>query len=392
MRGLIRIDWNRRAVASVVAIFMLLGPFLQIANAADSDSGVVELSLQDAVDLAMKNNDDIKSAELNKENTSLTRSIGQKEYAQSIVNGPAYNTFTQDQTLNTQKINDLNYDIASLTYDYTKEAVEVAVQQAYWNVLLQQSAIETAQSDLEYAEAQYRSEQLKQTVGMLTQTSVEQAKATVESAKSALTSAEGNLETALDSLRKLIGLKEGTELLLTEELPEYTPIEISDLEYYVNKMVMNAPTLKIQDLNVEVADYTGENTKLGILSNILETSTNGTTTGGVTYSQEDQEDQAEIGIESARLTKETTEKNLKETVRSLYYNALALEAQYESLQQTMLTAQSNLETQQQMYELGMVTSLEVLAAENTCASYEDQYKQLVINHAITALQLEHPWV
>lgn len=404
MKGLKKNRWNQRVIAGAMAVLLTVCPMGQVAWGALSNSTAtaastipaetMEISVQDAVDLAMKNNDNIKTAALNKENANLNRSIGQKQYAQSVVDGPQYSTFGQDATLYQLKIKDLQSDIYSLAYDYTKESVEVGIRQLYWNVLLQQSSIEAAESALAYAEKQYKAAQLKQTVGMLTQTSVSQAKASVDAAKATLTTAEGNLQTALNSLKKQMGVKENTELVLTEELPELTPIDISDLDYYVNKMVMNAPTLKIQDKTVEANEYGTKANKIGIITSGIGFTNplTGEELGGkLTYSQEDQERQTEISTETAKITRDTTEKDLRDNVRSLYYDALSLESNYEAVKQAMLTAEAALETKQQMYDLGMATALDLLEAQSTCDSYKDKYTQVLIGHAIDALKLEHPW-
>ena len=398
MKGLTGRRLNQRIIAGVVAVLMTLSPFCQTAYAVSvhkEPPAPLELTVQAAVDLAMKNNDSIKAAELAKEDAALNKSIRQKEYAQSIVDGPKYSTFGQDASLYGMKIHNIQSDISKMAYGLTKEAVDVGVRQLYWNILLQDSAIETAQIQMNYAEKQYRNAQLKKTVGLLTETSVLQAKAAYESTKAALTSAEGNKQTAMDALKKQIGVKAGTEIILTETLPEFTPIDIQDVDYYVEKIVLNAPTLKIQDKAVEATKYGGEAQKISVLTNMMNVTINPATgqmeQPGIRFSQEDQERQTEIGTENARIDRVKAEKDLRDTVRSLYYDALALEANYESLQQAMRTAEEALKTKQQMFDLGMATELEVLEAEQVCATYEDQFKKLVIGHSIDSLKLEHPW-
>ena len=67
MKGLTGRRLNQRIIAGVVAVLMTLSPFCQTAYAVSvhkEPPAPLELTVQAAVDLAMKNNDSIKAAEL----------------------------------------------------------------------------------------------------------------------------------------------------------------------------------------------------------------------------------------------------------------------------------------------------------------------------------------
>ncbi len=349
---------------------------------ANNVDGTLHLTLQEAIDLAMQNSPDIKSAELDKENAELSRSTQQQAYAQSLVDGAKGSTYAVDASLYGIKVKDAQEKAAQDTYELTKESVRVGVEQLYWNILLKKDAVAADKIALEYAEQQYKSMQVRQNVGMMTSTALSQYKTTLESAIATLTKDEGGLKTAIDSLKKQIGASVDVEIVLTDEAPLITPIKIDNIESYADRMVKKAPTMQIYDYNIEAAEYGEKAQKLGLLSGIMT---------GVTYSQADTERQYEISTENVKLKKNTAARTLRDTVRSLYYDAIAMEANYDTVVQAMTTAAEALKIKQQMFEIGMATQLEVLEAQKNCVSAETQYRQILIGHAIDALKLEHPW-
>lgn len=349
------------------------------ANSAD---GTLQLTMQAAIELAMQNSPDIKSAALDKENAELSRSTQQQAYAQSLVDGVKGSTYAVDANMYTIKVKDAQEKAAENTYELTKETVRVGVEQLYWNIMLKKDAIEADKIALEYAEQQYKSMQIRQNVGMMTSTAVSQYKMAVESALATLTKDEGALKTAIDSLKKQIGASVDAELVLVDDVPMITPIKIDNIESYADKMVAKAPTMQIYDDNIEASEYGEKAQRLSLLSSIMT---------GVTYSQADMERQYEISTENVKLKKNTAARTLRDTVRSLYYDAITMEANYDTVVQAMTTAAEALRIKQQMFEIGMATQLEVLEAQKNCVSAETQYRQVLIGHAIDALKLEHPW-
>ncbi len=372
-------DFQRKVVARV-----------PVEIGTETETGALALSLQDAIDLAMKNNDSIRSAELSLEQADITTEEGRRKWSNAVLSGLMLSTSSVDAQIYGLKAQDIQYQVAEITYDLTKETVAVGVQQLYWNIMLQQSAVEKAKSDLDYADRNYRNMQLRQTVGLVTQTQANQVKTQMESAKASLASAESNLVTAMDSLKRQMGLKAGQEIVLTEELPAFVPVDISDIDGYAEKMVVNAPTITMYDLGIDAKEYLR---KINDIANIEAaiTSNDYTKNEGVTYSQADTARQNEINVETAIITKEGATNNLRNTVRSLYYSAQTKEASYEALLAAISTAEEGLKIKQQMLELGMATQLDVLEVQNTLAGLKHNYNQLMIGHAIDVLKLAHPW-
>jgi len=326
-----------------------------------------ELSLNDAVALALKYSEAVKKAEKEIDRTKSLRDQKQDElgYIPTVATGnmeeAAYaGLFSAN----------LTWQMSEKSLTAEQDAIALDACNKYWGIQQSLGAMEVAKSALKQAEMDLIKARAYSKVGLITAEALMGAEANQVGAKAALEEAQNNLEKAYTSFNQLVGLWPEDRPVLSDE-PGFVPLENVDLEYLVTKVLENSPSVwlanekvNLQKLSVDMAYYTGS------------------------YQPYDARKDA---LDQARLDAISAKKATEILTRNLYYSVSTLEENYPAAEQAVKLAEENLRVIQVKYQVGMATRADVAAAETSLAKARQSLLELKKNHAYLKLALEKPW-
>jgi len=271
--------------------------------------------------------------------------------------------------------------LARLQYQKAQTALLRQVVDAYFGVLAAQDSLDTAQREIASITTLRDYARVRRSAGVGTETDVRLAESRLALANATVIAAEATLDSTLLSLAELIGEKPLALTALAESvsLPQLAP---GQSQRWVESALDNNIDILIQQVTVSIASHSirisSAESDLRInLSGRVEHKFGGTesidnhTTAMLSLSKSftafgrasNQRKQAAFRYE-AELQKLQSEKNRTITRTStLYRRSTNLIDQVEALELALIANESVLEITQSNYEVGLVTSLAVLDAQ-----------------------------
>ena len=258
-----------------------------LASLLMNTASAMPLSLNESIELALKNDESIESAEYSRElakwNLSAVRRqggfslnwnsqalrIGGNDYEalrerHDLYGTGAYNnTFSNSLSLSIplytggkleNNIKNSRYAInsADLTLENTRQTVKYQVVEAYYNVLQNQNIVEVNKSAVNMSAEQLNLLQIQYEEGSIAYSDVLQMEVQMANYSQNLTSSESTLAVSKSTLLSLIELPENTEIELTDQFL-YTPYEMT-LEMCQQYATENRPDLAAAIYNVNQAE------------------------------------------------------------------------------------------------------------------------------------------
>ncbi len=213
-------------------IFVL---FFSIAAFAFADENTIELSLEDAVKSALKNNVSIKQSEINldekkRESTyswnSISPSIsGTGRYSKNIPSssddktslsaGISLNATLSPSVYTSAKNAELNYSQQQLSYQNDLRSVELDVRKNYYSLLYKIEEISLKEKSLETSKNQYESNLAKYKRGTLSRLDVLSAQVSYQNDQLELKSLNAEMENSIASFKQLVGLPQNAKISLS---------------------------------------------------------------------------------------------------------------------------------------------------------------------------------
>lgn len=201
--------------------------------------------------------------------------------------------------------------------------------------------IELLEDQITLAEKALNLAQVQQELGMALTTDVQSNQISLEEAKQSLETAEENLSNVKRQINVLIGRDQDSEL---EVVAMSVPVIVSSIPSYseslVQEFIDNDYTLKTYERSI--ANYKDE--------------VDGETDSDVLQA-------ADNKIEAVKLNAEERERTIANNVKSQLAKMTTDKASYETSQTQVATEKKNLEVAQTKYDLGMLTTSELLQAE-----------------------------
>lgn len=213
-------------------IFVL---FFSIAAFAFADENTIELSLEDAVKSALKNNVSIKQSEINldekkRETTyswnSISPSIsGTGRYSKNIPSssddkaslsaGISLNATLSPSVYTSAKNAELSYSQQQLSYQNDLRSVELDVRKNYYSLLYKIEEISLKEKSLETSKNQYESNLAKYKRGTLSRLDVLSAQVSYQNDQLELKSLNAEMENSIASFKQLVGLPQNAKISLS---------------------------------------------------------------------------------------------------------------------------------------------------------------------------------
>jgi outer membrane protein TolC len=352
----------------ILTVFILIASLLVPPSAWAKEPATPELTLNQAVALALAHSEAVKKAEKEIDRTYEWREerADQLDY---VPTAPPGNPKVEIAWSNLLAA-DLTWRMSkkSLTAEQDKVALDACKK--YWDVLKAQEKVRAAEEGLKKADWELRRARANFQVGMIPQADLVAAEAGLARAKAALEAAKNDLDNAYASFNRLVGLWPQDRPVLVDGV-NFAPLEVPDVNVEVGRIVAESPTVWLANEKVtlqkyyeDMMFYTGEYRPYQV---------------------------RKIEVEQAELEAASTRKMMEEITRSLYYNAKSLEESYQALQEGVKTAEENLRVTKVKYDVGMATRAEVAAAEAALAEAKQKALETACQHAYLKLAFEKPW-
>ncbi|MBP2650864.1 MAG: tolC 2 [Firmicutes bacterium] len=274
-----------------VAFLVLLGQSVLAAP--------VELSLENCISLALKNNSNIKAAEADKEkylwavneakgNNGLTLNYVNNDYRKRTAatyadsaSKPPYDLITNQIAFSlplysggkNESLVDqakLNYTVATLNLAAVKQQSKFDATSTYYQVLQYRNLVAADQKSVEDYSLQLKNLQNKYDAGSASKLQVLQTQVSLANAEGTLTKDQNSYQIAVINLNKVVGLPRGSEVILQENLA-YEKNSLT-LEACLNYALKNRPEIAMNKANLAIAE---ENIKIANSGNLPTVSLNG---------------------------------------------------------------------------------------------------------------------
>lgn len=261
--------------------------FAQDTGATSSSSAPLELSLQECIEYALKNNINIQQSRLNlrsdevalkqaKANLlpslnfssnasySVGRTISQfsNEYVtlpvrqQSIGASTSLVLFNSFRRLNTIKRNQNNIQASQQNVEATKNDITLQVIDAYTQILFNRELLATTRIQLRTRELQLSRTRKLVNAGSLPSADALQLEAQVASDEAAVVNAENNLALAYLQLKQIlqVSYEQPLEVVIpVVEVPEETALPVSAGAVFSE--ALNMPAVRSAELQIKSAEY-----------------------------------------------------------------------------------------------------------------------------------------
>lgn len=355
----------RRFLIPVLVVFLLIGALPGTCR-ADTTAQAGSLTVEQAIDMALANRDDVKVALLELQAAGINTDLAWDSGTTTIVEVNGVRQFldtgdSSDQAIDTAEYNE---KAKRISYDTKLQSVKFSVYDRYYSVVSALDKVDAQDLSNQQAAENLRITKLRTQLGMDTKLALYQAQTQAAAAESSLANAQLDLDQQYINLMEYIGMSSSSRPALVRELT-YTPLNVADPESKFSEIVNASPSVWLAKESLELTQDTAGNSGSDDLDYI-------------------NEEKADINII-------TTKESMLQTTRNIYYSVKNIEDSYESAKCSVTAAQESLRVAKLMLDLGMVTKNDVLAAEIAANSAQQSLDSISYQHAILAMAFEKPW-
>lgn len=339
----------------LVGLILAFGIILAVSSfafAEDETPTVVELSLDQAIQLGLSNNDKLNLAQLSVDANKV--GLEQAKYKadklqNTIDKSPAHIAINQDfyLVLNILPAKaQLGYDLAQVTAAYAANNVKYGIETAYYSLQVADAALHAAQLSMERNETLLKDVQLKMKQGVASKIDLYSAQAGYSSSQASYAAAKQKADYVAMLLCQSLGLEVTSQLLLTDRL------SLADID------TVNVDEAIDQALTADLTYYTVKNSyDLALLM------------GDYTqrFSSENTFDYRQAGItkKQAETAYANAKSDLEIRVRYAHNELETALSNYNSLTTSKQAASEAYRLAKLSYEAGMATLYDVQNAEAT---------------------------
>lgn len=358
----------------LVALFLSCCLFLPVA-AASAEEKVQKITLQEAVEMALKNDQSIKKAEVEVISAEAIRDNVADNVKSIPPQGwtapdPATATKVQATWVNLLS-SDLAWRLSKKNLEATRDALVLKVCKSYWDVQIAQEKLALQEKSMQLALKNLQDARAGQRAGTLSSTEIIMAEAQWEQEKKNYEAAQQNLNDAYNTFNNLVGLLPEERPLLVDT-PDYQPLSINSLDAEVDRVLADSPAVWAAKQQIDIKKWASDIVYDG-QGNV------------VPYKSR----QAEV--EAAEYDYASAKTAMEKATRSLYYQTKSLEESYGTALEALRMAQEALRVEKAKYAAGMSTQTKVFAAEVNVAKAQEAIDEIIRNHAYLKLAFEKPW-
>lgn len=257
------------------------------------------------------------------------------------------------------------------TYALASQEAACSLQtiQAYYTVLCDGQAEQSALLALEKAQNQYNVVESRLNQGMATKLELLSAQAQVNGSKAALDAARAKTVQDKRSLNVIMGLDPETNWSPNSQLT-YDPLLIKDVEEKVQEIVSGSPMVQLTEVVFELADITKKNDMLAKPSFTYDGKT------------------AELTYQTAKIEYDNAQSVAYTSAKSMLENLSLAREQYEVYNETQALLEEVYRLAVLQYENGLNTQNDIQAAAADLASNDSQRLNALLQYNIAKTAIE----
>ena len=257
------------------------------------------------------------------------------------------------------------------TYALASQEAACSLQtiQAYYTVLCDGQAEQSALLALEKAQNQYNVVESRLNQGMATKLELLSAQAQVNGAKAALDAARAKTVQDKRSLNVIMGLDPETNWSPNSQLT-YDPLLIKDVEEKVQEIVSGSPMVQLTEVVFELADITKKTDMLAKPSFTYDGKT------------------AELTYQTAKIEYDNAQSVAYTSAKSMLENLSLAREQYEVYNETQALLEEVYRLAVLQYENGLNTQNDIQAAAADLASNDSQRLNALLQYNIAKTAIE----
>ena len=318
------------------------------------------LTLQQVVDLAVKNNPNIKLAEIDRDKKSKSSAYAART-GRNLEDSYIDSTFAGKRAIYlVPKIAERQAQQAEQVCDITINGVKIQVESAFYELIKARENEQIAANALRRADEQLRMANSKFAVGAVAKIEVIQNEAAQTAARAALTSAQNNSRQKMLELNKIVGLDMNT-IINHSGVFEFKT-ENFELSSLLDKAGQETMAIITAQNNVDIAQWNYE-----AYVNF--------------YGSFNQDAQlAKEDMEAAKVLLEQAKKNIVSAVNQTYSNYQSLEEQHQYLLKAVELSREAYRLRQLSYEVGMATFEDVQKASDDLRKAEAALSECIYNY------------
>ena len=327
------------------------------------------------------------------------------EYSQTLQ--AAFPLYTGGNIENSIKAAELGRDASKLTLEATKQAIKLKTMAAYYEILQRRNLIAVAQDSVDTLQAHLDNVNAQYKVGTVAKSDVLRSQVQLASAQMALVSAQNNYDVAVATLNNLIGMPTDTELNIKDEL-SYQKYELS-LEECTKYALLYRPDIMAAQRAAGAAEALKNATRSGYLPTVAAVA--GKSFAGEHGFRHDHSDSWTFALQAswsfwdnnitaAKVQQKKAEQKKAEElyletvegaqleVRTAYLNLLAAEKNIFTTSVAVEKAQDDYKIAQVRYNAGVGTNLDVMDAEDSLVSAQNKYITALYDYNVSKASLD----
>lgn len=391
----------------------------------------VELSLDDSIAMALKNNQSMKQAQSDKLNAqwkiaetkgskdaSVTYSFSGSEAKQRTsgfdYTGQSYQNslkaeyplYTGDKVESGIRQAELNYTYYDLAVTKTAQQVTLDATSGYYTILQAKNSLTVAQESVDRMAAHLKNVQAQFRAGTVAKSDVLRSEVELANAQQTLIKAQNSFDLALSSMNNILGLPLSTQLNLKETLA-YHPVKMK-LEECLAQALQNRPESVQTDLGVKMAQEGKKIAESGKKPTVgLSAATNWSDTDfpglknntwsvgvGVTWSVFDgnitqsKVKESDASIDKALSQKQQALDSIQLEVRQAYLSLREAEKRIDTAKTALASAEEDYKIAQVRYASGVGTNTDVMDAHNALTQAKTNHINALYDYNVSKAKLD----
>lgn len=351
---------SSRILGFLCAVFIMSSSF----SYALEPQKVEKITFEEALDLTIKNNNNLRIIENNLDTQKTTN----ENSSVSGGGGTLDDTFgyIKDQKARENKLKKLEID-----KDAMKESLEFTLKKTIMGIDKSEKSIKNMEANLENQRENFKLTSTKYEYGKISRYDFETEQDKLEKDEKKLELEKKNLESLYLNLDKLLGVNIENRKSVSLQY-KYEPLKETEkeIDYKVQRSLEKDPQVYKSQLDIIEKD-------LNVTFNSL---------GDENYRIK------ELSLASSANQLQDLKDNMDKKVRDLYNNIKKNEIAKESLLLDLSTVKKDLEVANKKLELGKTIPQEVKNLEFKKSQIEENLKLNEIDHALLMLQYEKPYI
>lgn len=330
-----------------------------------TDETLETFNIETAVEKAIDNSTALKTA-----NLSLKVSEEQLENSQFSAD---YNTGSDSlQTILSLIKNQASYKNSEEELKVQEQKIAYEMEQTFIDILSLQRELQIAEDSFKVEEKNLAISKLKANMGLISQQEYNEALVSFEKSKVSIESQKTNIQNAFTNLNIIMGESDTNKQYNLSIDVEYEPVELElSVEDYAEARVLESVTIQNAKRNLSVTEqsYIVEQANIsGTMTSLM---------------------QAENSVATSEMNLSDSIENMEVQVINLYNTIKSLETNIENNKTELANLKNNYEIAKIQYEMGKISELELMQAENKVISMENTIINQIYEHSQNVKKFEN---